>query len=200
MLPSKLGSGASVLSIERGVRLNDMPDESVPAAHNAPLATLENLGEGTALAQQIFEMIGHSRFFADFTRADVQRLTAFMHVYRAQAGQTIIREGDVDDYMMLIIQGRVDIVKTDSFGKSQPMTSVGPGATLGEMSMIDGEPRFATCVALEPTTFATLSRDSMVQIILEEPSLGAKILIKLVTLLSQRLRSTSSNLLHYMER
>ena len=40
----------------------------------------------------------------------------------------------------------------------------------------------------------------MVQIILEEPSLGAKILIKLVTLLSQRLRKTSSNLLHYMER
>jgi hypothetical protein len=55
-------------------------------------------------------------------------------------------------------------------------------------------------MALEPTTFAVLSRDSMVQIILEEPSLGAKVLVKLVTLLSQRLRQTSSNLLHYMER
>jgi CRP-like cAMP-binding protein len=112
----------------------------------------------------------------------------------------IIREGDIDDYMMLIIQGRVEIVKTDSHGHLQPMTTVGPGATLGEMSMIDGEPRFATCMALEPTTFAVLSRDSMVQIILEEPSLGAKVLVKLVTLLSQRLRQTSSNLLHYMER
>jgi hypothetical protein len=40
----------------------------------------------------------------------------------------------------------------------------------------------------------------MVRIILEEPSLGAKLLIKLVTLLSQRLRQTSSTLLHYMER
>jgi CRP-like cAMP-binding protein len=68
------------------------------------------------------------------------------------------------------------------------------------MSMIDGEPRFATCIAVDSTTFSVLSRDNMVKIILEEPSLGSKILIKLVTLLSQRLRSTSSNLLHYLER
>ena len=40
----------------------------------------------------------------------------------------------------------------------------------------------------------------MVKIIIEEPALGSKILIKLVTLLSQRLRATSSNLLHYLER
>jgi CRP-like cAMP-binding protein len=170
------------------------------APRNVLLGTLEQLGEGTALAQQIFDMIGHARFFEDFTREDVQQLAGFMQVYRAEPGSMVIREGDVDDYMLLIIQGRVDIVKTDKRGVVQNMTSVGPGMTLGEMSMIDGEPRFATCIALEPTTFATLSRDGMVRIILEEPSLGAKLLIKLVTLLSQRLRQTSSTLLHYMER
>jgi CRP-like cAMP-binding protein len=123
-----------------------------------------------------------------------------MQVYRAEPGNMIIREGDVDDYMLLIVQGKIDIVKTDKHGVLQPMTSAGPGMTIGEMSMIDGEPRFATCIAVEPCVFAVLSRDSMVRIILEEPSLGAKLLIKLVTLLSQRLRQTSSTLLHYMER
>lgn len=177
-----------------------MADTEIQEPQNALLQILEHLGEGTALAQQIFDMIGHSKFFADFTREDVQCLTGFTQIYRAEAGQMIIREGDVDDYMLLIIQGQVEIVKTDSHGHLQPMTTVGAGATLGEMSMIDGEPRFATCMALEPTTFAVLSRDSMVQIILEEPSLGAKVLVKLVTLLSQRLRQTSSNLLQYMER
>jgi len=170
------------------------------APQNALLKSLENLGEGTALAQQIYDMIGHSKFFDDFSREDVQMLAGFMHVYRAEPGSVIIREGDIDDYMLLIIQGKVDIVKTDKRGAVQPMTSVGPGMTLGEMSMIDGEPRFATCIAVEPTTFAVLSRDSMVRIILEDPSLGSKLLIKLVTLLSQRLRQTSSTLLHYMER
>jgi CRP-like cAMP-binding protein len=170
------------------------------APTNFLLKSLEHLGEGTALAQQIYDMIGHTRFFSDFSREDVQMLAGFMQVYRAEPGQMIIREGDIDDYMLLIVQGKVDIVKTDKRGAIQPMTSVGPGLTLGEMSMIDGEPRFATCIAEEATTFAVLSRDSMVRIILEEPSLGAKLLIKLVTLLSQRLRQTSSTLLQYMER
>ena len=168
------------------------------AQHNSLLKSLENLGEGTALAQQIYDMIGHSKFFDDFSREDVQMLAAFMQVYRAEPGNVIIREGDIDDYMLLVIQGKVDIVKTDKRGAIQPMTSVGPGMTLGEMSMIDGEPRFATCIALKETTFGVLTREDMVKIILEKPSLGAKILIKLVTMLSQRLRHTSATLLQYM--
>jgi len=176
-----------------------MIDPQNQSAPKALLETMHRVEETDTMVQQIFEMIGHSKFFSDFTRQDVERLAAFMRVYRADAGQMIIREGDVDDYLLLIIEGRVEIVKTDSQGERRPMTVVGPGATIGEMSMIDGEPRFATCVAVEPTTFAVLSRDSMVRIIIEEPALGSKILIKLVTLLSQRLRATSSNLLHYLE-
>jgi len=180
--------------------MDDMVDDVKQPAQNALLESLSLLGEGSSMVQQIFEMIGRSKFYADFTRDDVERLTAFMQVYRASPGQAIIHEGDVDDYMIFIIEGRVEIVKTDSQGNHRPMTAVGAGATLGEMSMIDGEPRFATCVAADSTTFAVLSRDNMVKIILEEPGLGSKILIKLVTMMSQRLRSTSSNLLHYLER
>jgi len=165
----------------------------------SPLRQLECLGEGSALAHQIYDLIGRAKFLDDFRREDVQQLSGFMQAYRAEAGGVIIREGDVDDYMLLIIQGKVEIVKSDKGGRLQAMTAVGPGMTLGEMSMIDGEPRFATCIAMEPTTLAVLTRDALARIILEEPGLGAKILIKLVTLLSQRLRQTSSTLLHYME-
>jgi CRP-like cAMP-binding protein len=80
------------------------------------------------------------------------------------------------------------------------MATAGPGMTLGEMSMIDGEPRFATCLAIEPTTIAVLTRDEMARIIIERPAIGSKILINLVTLLSQRLRRTSSKLLALLPR
>ena len=180
--------------------MNKMIEEQNAQAQNALLQTLQSVGDAEAMVQQIFEMIGHSKFFSDFTHEDVEQLAAFMQVYRADTGEAIIREGEVDDYLILIVDGRVEISKADSQGELRPMTIVSAGATLGEMSMIDGEPRFATCIALEPTTFAVLSRSSMVKIIIEEPALGSKILIKLVTLLSQRLRATSSNLLHYLER
>ena len=162
------------------------------------LETLESLGAGTAFTDEIFGLVGRSQFFAEFTREDISLLSGYMEIYRAQPGQTIIREGDIGDYMLMIIQGEVDIYKKNLLDEPQLLTSVTPGMTLGEMSMIDGEPRFATCIALKETTFAVLTRDVMVKVILEKPSLGAKILIKLVTLLSQRLRHTSTTLMRYM--
>ncbi len=75
-----------------------------------------------------------------------------MRCYRAPLGTEIIREGDDGDFMVLILEGSVEIVKKDIRGQAQIMGTAGPGKTLGEMSLIDGEPRFASCVALEPVT------------------------------------------------
>jgi len=164
------------------------------------LAHLESLGSGTGFAEPIADLVGRSPFFVEFERPDVQMLAGYMTVFRAEPGQMLITEGDGGDFMLLVISGTVDIYKNNARDERQLMTSVTPGMTLGEMSMIDGEPRFATCIAADNTTFAVLTRDSMATIILENPSLGSKILIKLVTLLSQRLRQTSARLLQYMDR
>jgi len=161
------------------------------------LDDIETLGDGTAFAAQIFALVGRSQFFAEFSREDVSLLAGYMQIYRAKPRQMIIREGNIGDYMLLVIEGEIDIYKTDPLGEQQHMTAVAAGRTLGEMSMIDGEPRFATCTAVGTAIFAALSRDNMVRIVMDKPSLGAKILIKLVTMLSQRLRQTSAQLLRY---
>lgn len=124
----------------------------------------------------------------------------FMRTYRAEAGQEIIREGEAGDFMMIALEGRIEVFKQDRWNAPRLIAAVEEGKTLGEMSMIDGEPRFATCIATDTTAFAVLTRDAMAAIILEDPSLGSKLLIKLVTLLSQRLRHTSARLMQYMER
>jgi CRP-like cAMP-binding protein len=102
--------------------------------------------------------------------------------------------------MLLIIEGKVEIFKQDRRNMPKLIASVDAGKTLGEMSMIDGEPRFATCVAAEPCVIAVLSRESLARIILEQPILGAKILMELVLMLSQRLRQTSVKLVSLMDK
>jgi len=170
------------------------------SGYEQSLKHLEQFGKGAAVANEIFALVGKSLFFAEFSREDISVMAGYMDVYRAAPGQTIIRENDSGDFMLLIIEGAVDIFKKGMRGEEQHMTNVGPGMTLGEMSMIDGEPRFATCIATEPTVFAVLHRDNMAKIILDHPSLGSKILVKLVSMLSARLRQTSARLLLYMER
>ena len=65
--------------------------------------------------------------------------------------------------------------------------------------MIDGEPRFGTCVAIEPVLIAVMQRESLARIIVEQPMLGAKILMELVLMLSQRLRATSARLVQALD-
>jgi CRP-like cAMP-binding protein len=164
------------------------------------LQQFQRVGKGTAFSNQIFGLVGRSLFFAEFSREDISILAAYMDVYRVRTDQIIIRETDGGDFMLLVIEGAVNILKKGLRGEQQHMTAAGPGMTLGEMSMIDGEPRFATCIATESTVFAVLHRDDMAKIILDQPSLGSKILVKLVSMLAARLRQTSARLLQFMER
>jgi CRP-like cAMP-binding protein len=67
------------------------------------------------------------------------------------------------------------------------------------MSLIDGEPRFASCVTLEPTCFAVLDRESLTRLVAEEPKIGVKILMELLMLLNQRLRTVSGELMKCLD-
>ena len=173
-------------------------DQRFPASADA-LGRFERIADNAAIAEELGSLLGRAPLFSDFSREDIRTLAEYMGVYRAQTGDTIIREGDVGDFMLLIVRGEVDILKRGFQREQQHMTTVGAGTTIGEMSMIDGEPRFATCRTTMSTTFGVLTRDNMAKIILEQPQLGSKILVKLVTMLSARLRQTSAKLMRYME-
>jgi len=164
------------------------------------LPQLEQLGDATQYATRIHGMVGYAPLFEQFSLAEIRLLGHFMQTFRAQAGQEIIREGEAGDFMMLVIEGRVEVFKQDRWNTPRLIAVIEEGKTLGEMSMIDGEPRFATCVAVDPSLIAVLSRDALALIILEQPMLGAKILMQLSVMLSQRLRQTSLRLVEFVDK
>ena len=163
------------------------------------LAHLEHLGDATRFAAQIHALIPKCSLLENFTSAEVRLLSHFMEVYRAADGMEVIREGEGGDFMLIVVEGRVEVRKQDRWNTQQLIAVVEPGRVLGEMSMIDGEPRFATCVAVQPTLVAVLDRASLARIIVEQPLLGAKILMELVLMLSQRLRATSDRLMQQLD-
>jgi CRP-like cAMP-binding protein len=101
--------------------------------------------------------------------------------------------------MLLILEGSIEVVKKDVRGQTQVLSIAEPGKVLGEMSLIDGEPRFASCFSLTPVDFAVLDRQSLSRLITEEPTLGIKLLMELLILLNQRLRSASGQLLDSLD-
>jgi CRP-like cAMP-binding protein len=166
---------------------------------NVRLPGLVHLGDASHFVDRLLEVIEHIRLFEDFERGEIALLAGRMVCYRAPAGAAIIREGEEGDFMVIVLDGLCEIVRRDAGGQPRRLALAGPGKTLGEMSMIDGEPRFASCIALEDTLLAVLDRASLTRIIAEDPPLGIKILMELVLLLSQRLRTASGKLVQHLD-
>jgi CRP/FNR family transcriptional regulator, cyclic AMP receptor protein len=74
------------------------------------------------------------------------------------------------------------------------------GTALGEMSLLDGEPRFASCTAIEAVEAAVLGRHEIGLLIRDHPAVGAKLLVNITQLMAQRLRNTSNQLIKLLHK
>lgn len=72
------------------------------------------------------------------------------------------------------------------------------GAAIGEMSMLDSEPRYASCTAIDAVEVGVLGRREIGLLIRNHPAVGAKLLVIITQLMAQRLRNTSNRLVKLM--
>jgi CRP/FNR family cyclic AMP-dependent transcriptional regulator len=155
---------------------------------------LEVLGLCHGLAQDNAALLQNSALLDHFTNDEAEALGGVMLRVRAQPGQILIQEDTIGDWMMLLLSGTVDVTKRSARGEPSRLAVIKSGASVGEMSMLDCEPRYATCSALEEVEFGVLTRLAIGQLIREHPAVGAKLLVKLTQILAQRLRNTSNQL------
>ena len=136
----------------------------------------------------------------DLTPEEADTLGRRMPTVRARPGQALITQGEVGDWMLLLLEGTVDVVKrSEQTGESSRLAVVKEGATIGEMSMLDSAPRYASCIAIEDVRAGVLTRATIADLIHAHPAIGAKILVKLTQLLAQRLRNTSNRLVEVLQ-
>jgi CRP-like cAMP-binding protein len=146
---------------------------------------------------QISKLLESTKWADGLSGKEVETLSKYLHVYIADKGTVIVREGSKDAYLCLLVEGKVSVIKEGDQASKQ-LGSVGPGSAFGEVSLIDGQPRSASVVAEEKTTLIVLTGDGLAGLSLEVPRLGIKVLLKICRLLSQRLRQTSGALVDHL--
>ena len=130
----------------------------------------------------------------DLSASDARVVVGFMKPKRFKLGTVFIRESEVThtDFMMLILDGEV-LVQNEvaSADDSMVMSIIGPGSIIGEMGVLDGEPRSATCTATTDLTAALLSRKALLKIINGNPPVAARLMLAISKRLSDRLREAN---------
>jgi len=94
-------------------------------------------------------------------------------------GTILIEEGDQGDTLFIILSGRLRAYGSGDKGREITYGTYGAGEYLGEMSL-DGGPRSATVVTMEPTECVTVTRHALRQHIAEHPEFAFELLAKVI--------------------
>jgi CRP/FNR family transcriptional regulator, cyclic AMP receptor protein len=122
-------------------------------------------------------------------RDEVLRTIAASGVPRTFPKQTVlIHEGDVGDSLYIILTGRVKVYASNAAGREVVLNFHGPGEYVGEMSL-DGAPRSASVITVEPTTCAIVNRAQFRDFIAANPDFAQHLIHTLI----HRARTATEN-------
>lgn len=82
-------------------------------------------------------------------------------------GRTLVAEGEPSQSLFVLLSGRAKVQRSDSEGKEVIIAVIGPGEFIGEMSLIDDEPRSASVITLETCEFLSIRKESFRQILMQ---------------------------------
>ena len=99
--------------------------------------------------------------------------------HRYRKGTLLIQEGDVGDTLYIILKGRLRAFTTGDKDRELTYGNYGPGDYIGEMSL-DGGPRSASIITLEPCTCAVVTRSTLQAFIAEQPAFAFELLGKVI--------------------
>ena len=165
----------------------DERDRSVKGSNTAGLAA-RLLIAPTALMQ--------------LTPKEAMIVVSYMSPLQIPRGTRFIKEGNKTDtaYMVLLLEGEVT-VENITVSRSEPVTVtvLGPGSLIGEMGLVDGEARLASCTATTAVRCANLTRAALEKLTANDPATAAKLILAIALRIAERLRDTTGKLKLYSQ-
>ena len=138
----------------------------------------------------------------ELSAADAREVVSYMRPERIKAGEAVIREGEStrNDFMALVLDGEVTVENSVAAAHDSMVVSIlGPGSLIGEMGIIDGGPRSATCTASTDLALAVLTREALTRLMDTHPSVAARLLLAMSKRIADHLRETNRKLMTFAQ-
>ncbi len=136
--------------------------------------------------------------FEDLIPEELEVVAGRLSVRDIEAGEVLFREGDNADFLCLVVQGSLAVIKKGRDGRTVVIATLGDGDSVGEMALVDGMVRSATVEAGLFTIVIVLKRKDFEDLLKGYPRIGTKLLKGIARRISINLRRTSAELTNLM--
>lgn len=174
-----------------------MPDSTQgkpPALSAGDLAALANqAGAAQSGSADLLANLRKVSFLSTFSDKALGLVAAITHETRVAARTVLFREGDSGNALYIIKSGRATISKCNKLGIEVVIATLGPGAIIGDMALIDKQPRSATLTTTFESVFYVINEEDFQRLLYSEPDVTRSTLC----LLTDRIRKTNDRLIDY---
>lgn len=142
------------------------------------------------------ELIKRSDMFRGLDDAELERVAALGEVVSFGPDDVILEEDQRGQRCYFVVNGRVDIeIRAPFAGQSpQKLATVKRGDVFGELALVDGFLRSATCRAAEEVEALAFDNAKLEALLEEEPKIGFRVMKNIAGVLSARIRTTNMKL------
>ena len=128
-------------------------------AQNSALAGLKSIPYFTEVPEEALERLAHS---------------AIKKTYPKNA--VVINEGDEAGALFIVIGGKIQAYLSNESGRTVTLSTQEGGSFFGELSLLDGEPRSASVITLEPTACYLIPRTAFLTWLKDHPDAASSII------------------------
>jgi CRP/FNR family cyclic AMP-dependent transcriptional regulator len=128
--------------------------------------------------------------FSGLDESELQRLSQVAMRRRAGRNEQVVRAGEDAESLIVLLTGRAKVTNFDEEGREIILAWLGPGEFFGEMGLIDGSPRSASVVAVEPCELLTIGKNEFQRCMQD----NFQVAQKLMQILVRRLREADRNI------
>ncbi|HKY36165.1 MAG TPA: Crp/Fnr family transcriptional regulator [Polyangiaceae bacterium] len=125
--------------------------------------------------------------FAELTAEQLAKVAALVEVRAYPARKVVVSQGEPAAALFGIVHGRLKVASCGPDGKDTVLGIMAQGEVFGEVALLDGGVRSATCTTIEPCELLVVERAQFMELLESSPNIA----VKLLHVLAQRLRRLS---------
>jgi hydrophobe/amphiphile efflux-3 (HAE3) family protein len=121
------------------------------------------------------ELMDSNPLFVGLTHGEIKRFVLMGSLRNFEVGEVLMRENDTDRNMMLVLEGKLDVLVANQEGVDQKINDIQAGDIVGEMALLVGVPRTATVKVTQDAEVLMINPEILQRVDSRYPKMAVKI-------------------------
>jgi CRP-like cAMP-binding protein len=147
------------------------------------------------------ELLAKSVLAKELSPGDIDIVAGLIQLNKLPDGHVVTPEGEADSHMHVVVNGALAVSRHDASGQWENLHVMTAGDLVGELSFLDGTPRYAALRALGDTEVLSLDRGDLEGLVDKHPWIAYRLMraiVRFTHTLQRRMSMQSSELMHYL--